>query len=261
MAPPTPTQNAIAVPGQPLASSTQYLPGAGVHHRHDSILTATIPGTIHIDNTTRPLPTLSLFSPFASTTTTTAPAPQDAAPSSSSKASSSQPPQSTTTTATTITTTSPLLLLPTVGSTILGRITRTNPRQAGVDIFALYPASTNTATTTASQLPPPLTLPTPFHATLRTQDIRATEKDRVKMASSYKPGDIIRATVIGLGDQQGGYLLSTGGNVLGVVVAWREDGISGGGEGWGELLVPKSWKEMMGERMGVVEERKVARPV
>jgi len=30
----------------------------------------------------------------------------------------------------------------------------------------------------------------------RVQDVRATEKDRVKMYSSFRPGDIVRAEVV-----------------------------------------------------------------
>ena len=39
----------------------------------------------------------------------------------------------------------------------------------------------------------------------RVQDVRATEKDRVKIYSSFRPGDIIRAEVVipCLGEEQG----------------------------------------------------------
>jgi len=57
-----------------------------------------------------------------------------------------------------------------------------------------------------------------FPGVIRVQDVRATEKDKVRIAASFKPGDIVRATVISLGDQSN-YYLSTGRNELGVVVA------------------------------------------
>ena len=57
-----------------------------------------------------------------------------------------------------------------------------------------------------------------FPGVIRVQDVRATEKDKVRIALSFKPGDIVRATVISLGDQSN-YYLSTGRNELGVVVA------------------------------------------
>lgn len=41
-----------------------------------------------------------------------------------------------------------------------------------------------------------VTLSRPFRATLRQEDVRATEKDRVKMYESFAPGDIILARVV-----------------------------------------------------------------
>lgn len=90
-----------------------------------------------------------------------------------------------------------------------------------------------------------------FPGVIRVQDVRATEKDKVRIASSFKPGDIVRAAVISLGDQSN-YYLSTGRNELGVVVARTDSG---------DLLYPKSWKEMICSRTGIVEERKVAKPI
>ena len=48
--------------------------------------------------------------------------------------------------------------------------------------------------------------------------MRSTEKDKVKVLESFKPGDVVRARVISLGDTAG-YYLSTAGNDMGVVVA------------------------------------------
>jgi len=70
------------------------------------------------------------------------------------------------------------------------------------------------------------------------------------MAECYRPGDVVRAVVISLGDQ-GGYYLSTAGNDYGVVMAKGE----GGGE-----MVPVDWKTMREVGSGRVEGRKVARP-
>ena len=70
-------------------------------------------------------------------------------------------------------------------------------------------------------------------------DVRATEKDRVKIYSSFRPGDIIRAEVvqsslleagdsdrkISLGDQQS-YYLSTAKNELGVLFARSQGTLS-----------------------------------
>jgi exosome complex component CSL4 len=99
--------------------------------------------------------------------------------------------------------------------------------------------------------------------TSRVQDVRATEKDRVKIYSSFRPGDIVRAEVISLGDQQS-YYLSTAKNELGVLFATSRG--MGPQSGWwvtvvGELMFPISWREMKCPRTGEVEERKTAKPV
>jgi len=131
-------------------------------------------------------------------------------------------------------------LLPTVGATILGRITRTTPQRALVSILCVnnIPLSSSPSTENTHQ------------GIIRSLDVRATQVDTVKMAESYRPGDVVRAVVISLGDQ-GGYYLSTAGNDYGVVMAK--------GEGSGEM-VPVDWKTMMEVGSGRVEARKVARP-
>ena len=202
----------IAVPGQPLGHTSDYLTGPGICTRHDGYLCATIVGQIHVNSNTTP-PTLSLHHPSLTVTSTP-------------------------------TGLNPATILPQVGSTVLCRVTRTNPRQANVAIFALdvstteqraegggkggkggeeiaeiaeivaaAPTTTTTTTTTTS-------IPTgdTFPGVIRVQDVRATEKDKVRIAASFKPGDIVRAAVISLGDQSN-YYLSTGRNELGVVVA------------------------------------------
>lgn len=130
------------------------------------------------------------------------------------------------------------ILLPEVGTIVLGKITRTNPRQANLSILALGSHGTSV-------------LKEPLPATIRQQDIRATEIDKVKVAESFRVGDVVRATVISLGDERA-YYLSTAGNELGVVMATSE---------WGNRMVPVSWKEFLDEEMGIREARKVAKPV
>ena len=113
----------------------------------------------------------------------------------------------------------------------------------------------------------------------RVHDVRATEKDRVKIYSSFRPGDIVRAEVvdtpmwemnsdgkISLGDQQS-YYLSTAKNELGVLFA-RSQGIPlqcdrhGALTGVaGELMQPISWREMKCPKTGEIEERKTAKPI
>ena len=47
------------------------------------------------------------------------------------------------------------------------------------------------------------------------QDIRATEKDQVVLYECFRPGDVVTAKVISLGDAQS-YYLSTAEDTLGV---------------------------------------------
>ncbi|KAM9612183.1 exosome complex component CSL4 isoform 5-T5 [Morphnus guianensis] len=81
-----------------------------------------------------------------------------------------------------------------------------------------------------------------FRGTIRREDIRATEKDKVEVYKSFRPGDIVLAKVISLGDAQSNYLLSTAENELGVVVARSEAGRDGPrAPGWdgSASLLPK----------------------
>ncbi|XP_062988579.1 exosome complex component CSL4 isoform X1 [Elgaria multicarinata webbii] len=93
-------------------------------------------------------------------------------------------------------------------------------------------------------------LKSPFRGTIRREDIRATEKDKVEVYKSFRPGDIVLAKVISLGDAQSNYLLTTAENELGVVVAHSEAGVQ---------MVPISWCEMQCPSTHGKELRKVAR--
>nr|POE73255.1 exosome complex component csl4 [Quercus suber] len=129
-------------------------------------------------------------------------------------------------------------LVPEVGSIVLGKITRTNPRQATLSILAIGATGEHLAADT-------------FPGLIRQQDIRATEIDKVKVAESFRVGDVVRAVVISLGDERS-YYLSTAKNELGVVMAVSEQG---------NQMVPVSWKEFMDTASGAREIRKVAKPV
>ena len=143
--------------------------------------------------------------------------------------------------------------LPALNSTVLCRITRVQPRQASASILLVDPSPTtlipeslaHLTTTTASSED------IYFSAVLRREDIRLTEKDKIVVNESFRVGDIVRATVISLGDEKN-YYISTGGNEFGVVIARSEEG---------NAMVPASWKEMRDAVTGKVELRKVAKPV
>ncbi|QIW94745.1 hypothetical protein AMS68_000263 [Peltaster fructicola] len=129
-------------------------------------------------------------------------------------------------------------LLPEVGTVILGRITRTNSRQATIAILAIGMNGEHVCRDSFSGL-------------IRQQDIRATEVDKVKMSESFKVGDIVRAVIISLGDERA-YYMSTAKNEFGVVLANSEQG---------NQMYPISWREMQDPASGVKELRKVAKPV
>ena len=125
--------------------------------------------------------------------------------------------------------------LPEINSTVYARVTRIERSQARCSIVVVGESVS----------------PHPLRALLRRQDVRATEKDKVVMVDCFHVGDIIRASVIGLGDQTG-YYLGTAGNEFGVVMSWSE---SGNGN------VPVSWCEVRDSETGMREARKVAKPV
>merc|ERR1712179_863591 len=106
-------------------------------------------------------------------------------------------------------------VLPTVDAIITARVTNVNPRFCKCDIMKVGNIRMREA----------------FRGMIRKDDVRATEKDKVEMYKCYRPGDIILARVISLGDAQS-YLLTTAENELGVVVAISEAG---------STMVPISW--------------------
>ncbi|CUM67830.1 uncharacterized protein PRCAT00005538001 [Priceomyces carsonii] len=91
-----------------------------------------------------------------------------------------------------------------------------------------------------------------FKGIIRTQDIRSTDRDKVKMIELFKPGDIVRAIIISLGDGSN-YYLSTARNDLGVVFS-RSEGSSG------DVMFPIDWQHMLDNRTGQIEKRKCAKP-
>ena len=140
--------------------------------------------------------------------------------------------------------------LPLVGSNVLCRIIRVQQRQAIATILLVDPSTSSTisptllhSASTNEELQ--------FQAILRKEDIRAYDKDKIVLNDMYRLGDIVRATVISLGDERS-YYISTAGNEYGVIVATSEDG---------NAMVPASWKEMKDVATGKGELRKVAKPI
>lgn len=71
--------------------------------------------------------------------------------------------------------------LPEVGDVVLCRVTRVSHQQAIVAILVVGDA----------------VLDAEWQGVIRVRDVRATEKDRVKIGESFRPGDIVRAQVVG----------------------------------------------------------------
>ncbi|KAL6068186.1 Exosome complex component CSL4, partial [Balamuthia mandrillaris] len=120
-------------------------------------------------------------------------------------------------------------------SSVSATVIRVNPRFASVDILCVGSKA----------------LKETFRGIIRTQDVRATEVDKVEIYKSFRPGDIVRAEVISLGDSRS-YYLSTAKNELGVVFATSMAG---------STMIPISWNQMQCPKTKVVESRKVAKVV
>lgn len=173
--------------------------------------------------------------------------------------------------------------LPQEGDVVLARISRLNPRQAFCEILTVeghgnvlndsglgangenahssIPAgggsqSLSSHTTIASQASlinaVASDLGETFKGIIRTQDVRLTDRDRVKIIECFKPGDIVRAVIISLGDGSN-YYLSTAKNDLGVVFARSEGGAGG-------FMYAVDWQTMICPETGIIEKRKCAKP-
>ena len=155
-------------------------------------------------------------------------------------------------------------ILPTVGSLVLARVLRVRTRQVDLGILCVSPPS---PLASPNKQEPQQQNPydnSTFHvcvdaypATIRREDIRATEKDKVVCAEMFRPGDYVKGEVISLGDSAN-YYVQTSRNELGVLMAKSER--------TGKLMAPISWKEfeevdrVEGEGKRKKEGRKVAKP-
>jgi len=103
-----------------------------------------------------------------------------------------------------------VVVTPTPGDTVTVRVLRTSSRAAGVEILALE--SHQNQGGRASPVP----LPYPPPGVIRAADVRATAVDSVDVGALFRPGDLVRAVVLSVGDARA-YYLSTAGEGLGVV--------------------------------------------
>ena len=127
------------------------------------------------------------------------------------------------------------VIVPKKGAIVLCAVVNVSNRQAKVTIISVNDTA----------------LREKLHGVIRREDIRETEKDTVEVFPSFRPRDIVRARVIGLGESYG-YVLSTAENELGVVFATSERG---------GKMVPASWNEMQCTLTQLREKRKVAKVV
>lgn len=130
-------------------------------------------------------------------------------------------------------------IIPVIGQEVIGRVIRITTKYAGVDILSVDGE---------------MALMEPIKATIRTQDIvEVEEKDIPPVHLAFRPGDFVRARIIGVGDPSAGFLLSTGmGSHLGV--------IHGKSASVGAPLLPFAWNEMICSQTGIKEKRKCAKP-
>jgi len=125
---------------------------------------------------------------------------------------------------------------PAPNSIVLGTVTRLSPLQAVLSITVVD----------GVPLPPG----EEFAGVIRVQDVRATEKDKVKIADCFRGGDVVKGLVISLGDARS-YYVTTARNDLGVIFATSEAGAT---------MEPVSWQEMRCPKTGRIEKRKCAKP-
>ncbi|KAI4214257.1 MAG: hypothetical protein LQ351_003342 [Letrouitia transgressa] len=131
-------------------------------------------------------------------------------------------------------------ILPTVGSIVIGRVIRLMTRQVNVAILIVWGESREEQVCGDE-----------LQGVIRREDVRATEKEKVVVGEGFRVGDIVRGTVISLGDQHN-YYLSTAKNEYGVIIAKSEVG---------NTMFPISWKEFRDPVTGLTETRKAAKPV
>ena len=126
-------------------------------------------------------------------------------------------------------------LMPNVGEIVVCKVVRINPRVANVEIMCTAGGS--------------VVLHEPCAGIIRKEDIRQFDRDAVEMFKSVRPGDVINARVLSLGDSRS-YVLSTAENELGVILARSVSGA---------IMVPLTFEEMQCPKTLSTEFRKVAR--
>ncbi|XP_075246777.1 exosome complex component CSL4-like [Convolutriloba macropyga] len=139
--------------------------------------------------------------------------------------------------------------VPEIGQVVVCRVTSTNSRLCKCDIIGVEGRFLPTS---------PALNGSPYHGFIRKEDIRATNKDRVEVFKCYRPGDIVLAKVLSLGDSYS-YALTTAENELGVVYAVGDKVLTSSTEFSRDPMLPLSYCEMICPETFDREPRKVAR--
>ncbi|CCA67849.1 related to CSL4-exosome core component [Serendipita indica DSM 11827] len=125
---------------------------------------------------------------------------------------------------------------PSENAIVIGTVVRLNSQQATISITIVNGV--------------PLPQGDEYVGIIRSQDVRATEKDKVKIGDCFRGGDIVAGQVISLGDSRS-YYVSTAHNDLGVLYATSSSGYP---------MEPYSWESMYCPQDQSIEPRKCARP-
>lgn len=126
-------------------------------------------------------------------------------------------------------------VVPAEGDIVLGRVLGVGDRQAEVEVLVLGT--------------PGRALRSSVRGSVRKEDVRRTDVDRVVMLQAMRPGDVVRARVLSLGDRRS-LFLSTAEAELGVIWAKSRAGC---------VMVPAAHDSMRCPVSGEDEPRKVAR--
>lgn len=159
-------ESTIVVPGQDLGPSSSFLPGPGTHI-YSSRLYASILGITSKSTPPKPvgpqkrLTKITPITPIALPTLSVLPSNTAIADQVAGTPAKAQ-------------------VIPEVGSEVICKVTRITPRQATVAILVVGGT----------------VLDGEWQGLIRVQDVRATEKDRVKIFESFRPGDVVRAIVV-----------------------------------------------------------------
>jgi exosome complex component CSL4 len=125
--------------------------------------------------------------------------------------------------------------VPAEGDIVIGRVIGVGDRQVEIEVLVLGA--------------PGRALRSSMRGSVRKEDVRSTDVDRVVMLQSMRPGDIVRARVLSLGDRRA-LFLSTAEAELGVIWARSRAG---------HIMIPAAHDSMRCPVSGEDEPRKVAR--